>query len=591
MGHLFGEWETITPATEGKDGEETRACTRDNCDYTETRKIPKLDHTHEYTETVIEPTCTTKGYTLHKCECGDEYKDNETEALGHLFGEWKVTTPATEEEDGLKERACARCGEKEKQSIPAKPHAHKFVDTVIEPTCTGKGYTIHKCKCGEQYEDSYVSALGHSFTNYVSGGNATCTKDGTKTAKCDRCDEIKTIADEGSAKGHKPSDYISDREPTCTETGSKHKECTVCGETLETVEVPAKGHSFTNYVSDGNATCTQDGTKTAKCDRCDETKTIADEGSAKGHKPSDYISDKEPTCTEAGSKHKECTVCGETLETAEVPAKGHDYSAEWTIDKEATCTKNGIKSRHCTHCSSTIYGEIEKTQHNFVYKEAQPVDCTEDGNIAYWYCTECGKYYADKDGNREISFAETVITAKHNLIHHEAKEATCATIGWNEYDTCSRCGYTTYKEISKKAHKYGSWSITKEATNLDYGQKVRVCSVCRNRETATVEKITAVKVNVKLRHNFVSGFNVYPYIDQVLITKSGSDYTVSVTIKWEIKEFTFLHCDATMTGGYSYTDSWISAYAGQGQRTIQFTKVTSGTKTFNVKLKVHGDSF
>ena len=447
LGHSFGSWRVTTPETADRDGEEKRICTRENCDYFETRKIPKLDHTHEYTETVVEPTCTEKGYTLHKCECGDEYKDNETEALGHLFGawetitpatedsegleqrvcarencdfkeerkipvlshthhyititieptctergytkytcekcgnsynadykkalghdfgEWKEIKPATEEEDGLKERTCARCGETEEQAIPAKTHEHKFVDTVIEPTCTERGYTIHKCKCGEQYEDSYVSALDHSFTNYVSDGNATCTKDGTKTAKCDRCDETKTMADEGSAKGHKPSDYISDKEPTCTEAGSKHKECTVCGETLETVELPALDHSFTNYVSDGNATCTKDGTKTAKCDRCDEIKTIADEGSTKGHKPSDYISDKEPTCTEAGSKHKECTVCGETLETVEVPPKGHDYSTEWTTDKEATCTETGIKSHHCTRCEAkTDETEIPFAAHTF----------------------------------------------------------------------------------------------------------------------------------------------------------------------------------------------------------------------------------
>ena len=368
LGHLFGAWQVTTPATEDSEGLEQRVCARKNCGFKEERAIPVLSHTHHYITTTVEPTCTERGYTKYTCEkCGNSYNADYEKPLGHNFGEWKEIKPATEEEDGLKERTCARCGETEEQAIPAKTHEHKFVDTVIEPTCTEKGYTVHKCKCGEQYEDSYVSALDHSFTNYVSDGNATCTQDGTKTAKCDRCDETKTIADEGSAKGHTPSDYILDKEPTCTETGSKHKECTVCGETLETAELPALDHSFTNYVSDGNATCTKDGTKTAKCDRCDETKTIADEGSAKGHKPSDYISDKEPTCTEAGSKHKECTVCGEMLETVEVPSKGHGYSTEWTVDKEATCQKTGIKSHHCTRCEAkTDETEIPLADHNYV---------------------------------------------------------------------------------------------------------------------------------------------------------------------------------------------------------------------------------
>lgn len=41
----------------------------------------------------------------------------------------------------------------------------------------------------------------HSFTNYVPDNNATCTEDGTKTAKCDGCEETDTVADPGTAKG------------------------------------------------------------------------------------------------------------------------------------------------------------------------------------------------------------------------------------------------------------------------------------------------------------------------------------------------------------------------------------------------------
>ena len=74
--------------------------------------------------------------------------------------------------------ACAfgltACGE--------KPHEHDYSSQVVDPTCTEQGYTTHTCACGDSYVDTYVNALGHSFTNYVSDGNATCTQDGTKTA-------------------------------------------------------------------------------------------------------------------------------------------------------------------------------------------------------------------------------------------------------------------------------------------------------------------------------------------------------------------------------------------------------------------------
>lgn len=54
----------------------------------ETSKNPQQtgsSHTHSYKTTVVEPTCTEKGYTLHKCSCGDSYKDKETDALGHYW--------------------------------------------------------------------------------------------------------------------------------------------------------------------------------------------------------------------------------------------------------------------------------------------------------------------------------------------------------------------------------------------------------------------------------------------------------------------------------------------------------------------------
>ena len=78
---------------------------------------------------------------------------------------------------------------------------HIYDDECVDTTC-------NRC-CEERV------APGHSFTNYVSDGNATCTEDGTKTAKCDRCDVTDTVADEGSALGH---NFVAG---TCTVCGAK----------------------------------------------------------------------------------------------------------------------------------------------------------------------------------------------------------------------------------------------------------------------------------------------------------------------------------------------------------------------------------
>ncbi len=49
-------------------------------------------------------------------------------------------------------------------------------------------------------------AVKHTFTNYVSNNDATCTEDGTETAVCDDCDVTDTRTDIGSALGHSYSE-------------------------------------------------------------------------------------------------------------------------------------------------------------------------------------------------------------------------------------------------------------------------------------------------------------------------------------------------------------------------------------------------
>ena len=407
LGHLFGEWKTITPATEGKDGEETRACTRDNCDYTETRKIPKLDHTHEYTETVVEPTCTTKGYTLHKCECGDEYKDNETEALGHLFGEWKTITPATEEKDGEETRACTRdnCDYTETRKIPALSHIHEYTETVVEPTCTEKGYTLHKCECGEEYKDNETEALGHLFGAWETITPATEDSEGLERRTCTRenCDfkEERKIP----VLSHTHNYITTIVEPTCTERGYTKYTCEKCGNSYNADYKKALGHNFGEWKEIKPATEEEDGLKERTCARCGETEEQAIPAKTHEHKFVDTVI--EPTCTERGYTIHKCK-CGEQYEDSYVSALDHSYSTEWTIDKEATCTETGIKSHHCIRCSArTDETEIPLSKHNFVngactacgkegLEEATGLEYTLSEDKTYYIITDLGVEYREK---------------------------------------------------------------------------------------------------------------------------------------------------------------------------------------------------
>ena len=95
--------------------------------------------------------------------------------------------------------------------------------------------------------------------------------------------------------------------------------------------------------------------------------------------------------TDAATKDHICDICGATL-------------SEHT-GGEATCRGKAI----CEYCGKE-YGELAPNSHvdlkHFPVKAATK---TAEGNIEYWYCSGCEKYYKDAAATKEIAKADTVI--------------------------------------------------------------------------------------------------------------------------------------------------------------------------------------
>ena len=122
-------------------------------------------HVHDYVETVVNPTCTEKGYTKYVCECGDEKTDNEVPATGHSYTSEVVD--ATCLADGYTKHTCA-CGDTYNDTAtPKNPNNHKYESVVVPATCQDQGYTEYTCECGETYKDTYTAVTAHSFTGGV----------------------------------------------------------------------------------------------------------------------------------------------------------------------------------------------------------------------------------------------------------------------------------------------------------------------------------------------------------------------------------------------------------------------------------------
>jgi len=100
-------------------------------------------------------------------DCTDSGKNNlmikayavsDTECTEHTYGEWIIDRDSTCTATGEKHRVCSKCNHIETATIEKKPH--NYITSVVAPTYTTEGYTIHKCSvCNSSYIDNYVSKL------------------------------------------------------------------------------------------------------------------------------------------------------------------------------------------------------------------------------------------------------------------------------------------------------------------------------------------------------------------------------------------------------------------------------------------------
>ena len=120
----------------------------------------------------------------------------------------------------------------------------------------------------------------------------------------------------------------------------------------------------------------------------------------------------------------------------------HTYSA-WAVITEPTCTAEGEETRTCSVCGAEETRPVERKAHDL--------------------------------NNVKI-------------------DSTCTVAGVS-YDVCSECQQTfNYVTLPLAAHTFGEWTVTKEATAFEFGEKVRICSVCGFEEKEKIEKLPVSEV-------------------------------------------------------------------------------------------------
>ena len=276
-------------------------------------------------------------------------------------------------------------------------------------------------KAGNTAEMTVTVNDGHTFGEWTSNGDGThtrqCTADGCtegietgncvdedKNHICDICGNI--ISNHEDAN----QDHVCD---LCGKVISNHEDankdhiCDYCGKVFSNHEDADKDHicdlcgkTISNH---------EDADKDHICDHCGKVISNHEDASK------DHVCE---LCGKTISNHEDadkdhiCDLCGKTISNHEDADNDHvcDYCGKVItnhIGGKATCKDKAV----CEVCGKS-YGKLDPNNHtDLKHFPAKAATEDADGNIEYWYCSGCNKYYSDKDGTKEIKKADTV-TAK-----------------------------------------------------------------------------------------------------------------------------------------------------------------------------------
>lgn len=380
LGHLWS-W------TSNGNGTHTRTCQRENCNATETD-----------TCSGGAATCTAKAI----CEvCKSEYGT----LKAHDF------TAETAEEQYLK--SSSSCTEKAVYYKSCTVCGLSSKGTASEATFESGSVLGHDWGAWTQNSDGSSHTrickrdTNHRENGTCSGGEATCTA----KAKCSTCN-----AEYG---GKNPNNHAGTLGGWQSDENKHWKEYSCCG-----AEADRGPHDWDNGQVTTQPTCTNAGEKTFTCNECGRKKT--EQIDATGHSwKQEWNSDETHhwhecangcDAKDAYAKHADadknhvCDTCGKVLSECADDNKDHkcDYCGK-TISNHTGGTADCCHKAVCEICGKA-YGGLDPDNHtDLKHFPAQRATILREGNIEYWYCSGCGKYYKDAEATIEITQEDTVI--------------------------------------------------------------------------------------------------------------------------------------------------------------------------------------
>lgn len=175
----------------------------------------------------------------------------------------------------------------------------------------------------------------------------------------------------------------------------------------------------------------------------------------------------------------------------------------WSCDECGDVFKDEAGTLPTTLTSLKLEGKTDANNHpadKVTHKEYTDATCSQKGNFEYWFCDECNTYFKDADlKTKYASRSDTEIAkdaSKHpKLTEHAYTAATCDKDGNLPYYECTACGkyyanadgtgeYSKKSDVTIKAtgHNYAWIEFTVEGTSY-HAQECIVCHTRKNTGT------------------------------------------------------------------------------------------------------------
>ncbi len=300
----------------------------------------------------------------------------------HTFGDWTITVTPEANKQGVAERVCTDCGEKESVSIPSLTDDKVWTVNIVDATESADGKEIYTSEYGTV--EIKIPATGHIWRELVSdeylASAATCTESATYYKSCACGEKSSEVFSHGDPLDHDFSELHAKVDANCIADGHvEYKTCSRCeknfsadGKELDSIVIAtdSSAHSFGTWVDEVSATCSAEGVKAHKdCTLCGkyfdndgiEIVDLVIAKNASAHSFGAWVDEVSSSCSKEGVKgHKDCSLCGkhfdaDNVEIADlsIAKLNHTFAeivSDDTLSSGANCQSPAVYYKSCSVC-------------------------------------------------------------------------------------------------------------------------------------------------------------------------------------------------------------------------------------------------